>query len=78
MYIVHKSVRRDDNYMRQPYHPFYRGGIYLQETILSGFHLCQESFGRDGLKLDPVQLQAPVGLLDEAYQDLKLWKCSNR
>ena len=69
---VHKSARRDDNYMREPCHPFYRGDIYLQETILWGFHPCQETFGRDGQNLDPVQLQAPLGLLDEAHQDLKI------
>ena len=33
---VNKSVGRDDNYMREPCHPFYRGDIYLQETILLG------------------------------------------
>ena len=74
---VHKSVRRDDNYMREPWHPFYRGNIYLQETILWGFHPCQETLGRDGQKLDLIQLQAPLRLLDEAHQVLKLWKGSN-
>ena len=44
--------------MREPCHPFYRGDIYLQETILWGFHPCQETFGRDGQKLNPIQLQA--------------------
>ena len=47
--------------MRESCHPFYRGDIYLQETILWGFHLCQEIFGRDWQKLDPIQLQAPLG-----------------
>ena len=50
---VHKSVRRDDNYIREPCHPFYRGDIYLQETILWGFHPCLETFGRDGKKNGP-------------------------
>ena len=50
---VHKSVRRDDNYMREPCHPFYRGNIYLQETILWRFHPCQETFGRDRQKTEP-------------------------
>ena len=59
---VHKSMRRDDNYMREPCRPFYRGDIYLQETILWGFHPSQETFGRDGQTLDPIQLQAPLGL----------------
>ena len=44
---VHKSVRRDDNYMRELYHPFYKGDIYLQETNLWGFHPYQETLGRD-------------------------------
>ena len=74
---VHKSVRRNDNYTREPCHPFYRGEIYLQEIILWAFHPCQEIFGRDGQKLDPIQLQTPLGLLDEAHQTLKLWKGSN-
>ena len=34
---VHKLVRQDDSYMQEPYHPFHRGGIYLQETIASSF-----------------------------------------
>ena len=54
---VHKSVRQDDKYMWEPCYPFYGGYIYLQETILWGFHPCQE-----GQKRDPVQLQAPLGL----------------
>ena len=33
--------------MREPCHPFYRGDIYFQETILWGFHPCQDTFGRD-------------------------------
>ena len=36
--MVHKSERQDDSYMGEPCHPFYKGGIYLQETILWGFH----------------------------------------
>ena len=47
--------------MREPCHPFYREH-YLQETILWGFHPCQETFRRDGQRLDPIQLQAPLGL----------------
>ena len=39
--------------MREPCHPFYRGAIYLQETILWGFPTCQETFGRDGQKTGP-------------------------
>ena len=46
--------------MREPCHPFYRGDICLQETILWGFHPCQETFGRDGQKLNLIQLQAPL------------------
>ena len=51
--------------MREPCHPFCGGDIYLQETILWEFHLCQETFGRVGQKLDTVQLQGSLGLLDE-------------
>ena len=58
---VHKSVRWDNNYMREPCHPFYKGNIYLQETSLWRFHMCQETVGRDGQKLGPVQLQGPLG-----------------
>ena len=47
--------------MREPCHLFYREDIYLQETILWGFHQCQETFRRDGQKLDRIQLQAPLG-----------------
>ena len=53
---------RDYSYMQEPCHPFYRGVIYLQETILWKFHPCQETVGRDGQKLDPTHLQAPLGL----------------
>ena len=45
---VHTSVRRHDNYMREPCHLFYRGCTYLQETILWGFHPYQETVGRIG------------------------------
>ena len=48
--------------MREPCQPFYRGDIYLQETILWEFDPCQETVGRNGQKLDPIQLQAPLGL----------------
>ena len=64
--------------MREPCHPLYRGDIYLQETILLEFHPCQETFGRDGQKLDPIQLQAPLGLLDEAHQVLKALEGFNK
>ena len=50
---VHKSVRRDDNYMREPCHPFYRGDIYLQETILWWFHPCQRDFWKRWAKTGP-------------------------
>ena len=50
---VHKSVRRDDNYMRELCYLFYKGDIYLQENILWGFHPCQETFGKDGQKTGP-------------------------
>ena len=51
----------EDNHMRESCHPFYRGDIYLQETILWRFHPCQKTFGRDGQKLDPIQLWAKTG-----------------
>ena len=70
-------MRWDDNYTREPCHPFYRGDTYLQETILWGVHPCQETVGRDGQQLGPIQLQAPLGLYEEAHQALKLWKGSN-
>ena len=60
---AHKSVRRDGNYMREPCHPFYRGDIYLQETILSGFHRCQETFGRDEQNTGPNSVATPFGTL---------------
>ena len=59
---VHKSEKRDDNYMRELCHPFYRGDIHLQDTTLCGFDPCQEAVGKDGQKLDPIQLQAPLRL----------------
>ena len=43
---VHKLVRRDDSYMQEPCHHFYKGDIYLQETILWEFHPCQECWKR--------------------------------
>ena len=44
---------------------------------LWGFHPCQETVGKDGQKLDPIQFQAHLELEDEAKQALKLWKGSN-
>ena len=68
--------------MREPYHPFYRGDIYLLETILWGFHPYQETVERDGQKLEPIQLQAPLGRLGwnstgpKAFEWLKVKKIS--
>ena len=36
-----ESERRDESYMWEPCHPFYRWEIHLQETVLWRFHLCQ-------------------------------------
>ena len=63
---VHKSVRWDDVYMRESSHPFYRGDIYLQETILWGFHPRRlEEMGKNWTQFS---FQAPLGLMDEVHQ----------
>ena len=49
----------------------------LQGTQVSDDDYMRETFGRNGQKLDPIQLQAPLGLYDEVHQVLKLWKGSN-
>ena len=55
--------------MPEPCHPFYRGNIYLQETILWGFHPCQENWKR-WTKTGPNLVASSLGHLDEAHQAL--------
>ena len=50
---VRKSVRRDDNYMRKSCHPFYKGDIYLQETILLGISPVSRDFWKKWAKTGP-------------------------
>ena len=60
-----QPVRRDDNYMREPCHH--------SLGISSVSRDCWKRWA----KTDTIQLQAPLGLKDEAHQALKLSKGSN-
>ena len=51
--------------------------LIIEGTYIWEFHPSQDTAGKDGQKLDPVQWQSPLRLWDEAHQALKLWKGSN-